>query len=116
MKRNWKNKAWKYATTLIVVLIIFNPEMAELAVFIDAIGLEIFLMLLEVQVLVALGKFSNRLTPIFTCLKNVYKNNFREVWWRNIIDKPESLLLLVPSQATLMSLLVLTFMMDTAYK
>jgi hypothetical protein len=100
----------------IVVLIIFNPEMAELAIFIDAIGLEMFLMLLEVQVLVILGSFYARLKAIFTYLRKVKQYNNLEVWWLNIIDKPESLLLLVPSQAALMSLLVLTAMMDTVYK
>ncbi|MCU7941511.1 MAG: hypothetical protein KZQ87_02430 [Candidatus Thiodiazotropha sp. (ex Cardiolucina cf. quadrata)] len=47
-----RSKAWKYATTIVVVFIIFNPEMIELALFIDAIGLELFLMLFEMQMLV----------------------------------------------------------------
>ena len=39
---NIKNKIWKYATAAIVILIMLNPEFAELALFIDAIGLEMF--------------------------------------------------------------------------
>ena len=64
---NLKNRAWKFATALLVFLIILNPELFQLALFIDAIGLELFLMLLEVQVVALFGTlFSYRLQPVLT--------------------------------------------------
>jgi len=38
----WKSKLWKYATAFIVVLIILNPEIIELALFVDAVGRKCF--------------------------------------------------------------------------
>ncbi len=88
---NWKNKIWKFATVLVVVVILFNPEMANLALFVDAVGLEMFLLLLQIQALVMLGLFLNtKIRPVFIYIKN----------------EPGRLMLLVPSQATLMHSLV----------
>ena len=108
MRKHWKNKAWKYATAIVVAIIILNPEVAELALFIDAVGLEVFFMLIEVQILVALGMFQAKLRLYFAYLKNSYQYFSSRIMWRNIKEEPESLLLLVPSQATMMSLLVFT--------
>lgn len=107
MKVNWKDKVWKLATAFVVVLIVFNPEMVELALFIDAVGLEIFLMLLEIQVLAILGAFFNtRIKPIFTYVKHLYTRNILTFSWNNIMEKPETLILVVPSTVTLMHILV----------
>ncbi len=68
-----KSKIWKYATVLVVILIIFNPEMSELAIFVDAVGLEVFLMLLEIQLLAILSVFFNcKIVPIYTYLKYIF--------------------------------------------
>ena len=65
---NIKNKIWKYATAAIVILIMLNPEFAELALFIDAIGLEMFFMLIEVQFIAITGALLN------TKIKLIYLN------------------------------------------
>ena len=107
MSMNWKNKIWKYLTAFIVVLIILNPEMAQLAFFIDAVGLEVFLMLLEIQFLALLGMFFNtRIKPIFSSIVNLYSRYFLIFSWENIKEEPENVLLAVPSPATLMHMLV----------
>lgn len=88
---NWKTKTWKVATSLVVVIILFNPEMAGLGLFVDAVGLEMFLLLLQVQALVILGVLLNtKIRPVFHYIK----------------IESERLVLLVPGQATLMHSLV----------
>ena len=104
---NWKNKAWKYATAFVVVLIIFNPEMVGFALFIDAVGLEMFLMLLEIQVLAILGAFfSIRIKSFFSYIRYLCTRHALTFSWKNIEGKPETLMLVVPSPATLMHMLV----------
>lgn len=107
MNVNLKNKLWKYATLCVVVGLIFNPEMIGLGLFIDAIGLDIFLMLLEVQVLVMLSAIINsKIKPILEFIISCYVRFFPLLTWKNIKESPESLALAVPSQATVMYLLV----------
>lgn len=43
MNKKWKTQFWRYATTIVIVLIILNPEMLQLGFFIDGVGLEIFI-------------------------------------------------------------------------
>lgn len=51
---NIKHNIWKYATLLCVILLFLLPEFVQLALFIDAAGLEIFVLLLEIQVIAIL--------------------------------------------------------------
>lgn len=107
MKVNWKDKVCKYATVFVVVLIIFNPEMVQFALFIDAVGLEMFLMLLEIQVLAILGAFFHtRIKPMFTYVKYFYTRHILAFSCKHIKEEPESLMLGVPSPAALMYMLV----------
>ena len=48
---NWRSRTIKFITVLIVILFILNPETTKLAIFIDAVGLEMMLLLFEVQLL-----------------------------------------------------------------
>ena len=54
---NWKQRAWKIATSFVVLALIFSilPEAMALGLVINGIGLEIFLLLLEIQILVVFG-------------------------------------------------------------
>lgn len=106
---NFRNKVWQYVTALVVLLIILNPEMAELALFIDAIGLEMFLMLLKVQVITILsGLFNSKIKPGCIYVKHLCLSHLPIDLWKNIIEKPENLWLAVPSPAMLMNTLVIT--------
>ncbi len=108
-KVNWKNRVWKYATAFVVVLIILNPEMAELALFIDAIGLEMFFMLLEVQVIAIAGAFlQTRIKPIFIHAKQVYLKFFNTTVWNNAKAGIEGMIFTVSGPAILMNLLVVS--------
>lgn len=104
-----KNKVWKYATALVVVLILLNPEMTQLAVFIDAVGLELFLMLIEIQVMAIIGVLlNNKIKPAFYLAKNFIGNHQFVTLWKNIKEEPGRLIYVAPSQATLMHALVLS--------
>lgn len=112
----WKIKAWKVATAVVVAIIIINPEVAGLALFIDAVGLEMFFMLLEVQILVVFGMFHAKLSMYFLYVKDLFSYLFSKKMWLNIKKKPENLQLLVPSQATMMSLLVCSAFVDILFR
>lgn len=95
-------------TVVIVVLIIFNPETIELALFIDAVGLELFLILLEVQVLAIIGTFlSNRIKPAISGMKNILESALLEVSIKKAKERVEHLFISVSIEATLMRLLVI---------
>ncbi|MCU7797604.1 MAG: hypothetical protein KZQ73_07585 [Candidatus Thiodiazotropha sp. (ex Semelilucina semeliformis)] len=106
---NGKDRIWKYATTIVVVLIILNPEMLELALFIDAVGLEIFLMLLEIQVVLLVSMlFNTRIRPIIIALQRIWSRHFQRFSWNIVTSKPRYLLLAGQSQAILMHILVVS--------
>ncbi len=104
---NLKGKIWKYATAFVVVLIILNPEMAELALFIDAIGLEMFLMLLEAQVLAIIGVFINEnIKPAYAFMKHLCLKYRPIISWNFIKEESKGLILVVPGPVILMNILV----------
>jgi hypothetical protein len=65
MMTNWKRKLWKYATVTVAVLFALNPEAVSFALFIDAIGLETIVMLLEMQFLAVVSAFFDKIRTIF---------------------------------------------------
>ncbi|MES9975200.1 hypothetical protein [Candidatus Thiodiazotropha sp. LNASS1] len=102
-----KSKAWKYATTFVVVFIIFNPEMIELALFIDAIGLELFLMLFEIQLAAIISTTLNKRTkPIFAYLNRCSASCLPGLSWENIKQNPGLLIHAAPGPAAFMHMLV----------
>jgi hypothetical protein len=104
---NLKNKIWKYVTACVVLLIVLNPEMAQLALFIDAVGLEMFLMLLEVQFLAFLGMFFGaRIKPILSYIINLYSQRFPLFSWKAIREHLRYFILAVPAPVFVMNMLV----------
>ena len=64
---NWKKKTWKYATAFLVIMLAFNPGTVELALFIDAIGLDMLLLLFEVQIVaIIIFIFEISIKPMLT--------------------------------------------------
>ncbi|MET0027734.1 MAG: hypothetical protein ABW101_08860 [Candidatus Thiodiazotropha sp.] len=105
---NLKNKAWKYATVFVVSLIILNPETIHLALFIDSVGLEILLMMFEIQVVLLIGMYLNsRIKPILDYLRHFIRGCIYMVSWKSIKEEPAYLIYAVPSQATLMHALII---------
>lgn len=115
-KGNGKDKAWKIATAMIVAIIILNPEVAELALFIDAVGLEMFFILIEVQILLTLGIFYDKIKSGYFYLKSLYQHSKLNISWQNVKTDPSGLFLLAPSQATLMTLIVFSAAIDMLNK
>ena len=106
---NFKDKVWKYATAIVVILIVFNPEMIELALFIDAVGLEMFLMLIEIQLLAMMGALlNNKIKPAITRMKSFLCKYLLAEQLKKISEGAESLFLTVPSEAMLMYLIVVS--------
>lgn len=52
--KKWKCKA---ATILVACLLLANPELWSLALFIDAVGLDLFLILIQAQVVAVSGYY-----------------------------------------------------------
>ncbi|MET0062656.1 MAG: hypothetical protein ABW176_10195 [Candidatus Thiodiazotropha endolucinida] len=89
------------------MFIIFNPEMIELAPFIDAIGLELFLMLFEIQLAAIITtKLNKRTKPIFAFLKRISASCLRVLSWENIKENTGLLIHTAPGPATFMQMLV----------
>lgn len=116
MRVNWKNKAWKYSTAFVVVLLILNPEMADLALVVDAIGLEIFLMLLEIQVVAILWDLYNTtIKPTLLSIKRLGSKHLHDLSWNIIFKKTECMILTAPNPAFLMHILVFSVAIATAF-
>jgi len=109
-----KNKIWRYATVFVVIFLILNPEMAELSVFINAIGLDIFILLLQVQILTISGMlFPTKIKQFYSYLKYQLTNNILGYSFTNIKNEPKIGLLIIPSQAAVMHMLVLSALLGT---
>ncbi len=68
---NLKKSFWKVATVIAVGLMVLNPETIAFGLFIDAVGLDIFVLLVEIQVIVGTGYyFRNCVKP---ALNRVYE-------------------------------------------
>ena len=104
---SWKDKSWKYATALVVLLLLLNPEAIGMAFFIDAVGLEVFLLLLEMQLLLILGSlFTNRLKPLFDYSKKACLALLPLASFKVVSSDPGKLLLIVPGPSMLMNIFV----------
>ncbi len=51
----FNQKFWKVATFVTVLILLAKPELIYFGIFIDGIGLELFLLLIEVQCIATLG-------------------------------------------------------------
>lgn len=56
MLKKW---LWKVLTLTVIGFLLINPELFALAAFIDAVGLEMYLILLEVQFIAVFGYYFN---------------------------------------------------------
>jgi len=111
---NIKNNIWKYATAGVVVLIALNPELAELALFIDAVGLEIFLLLFEIQLFAIISLvFNSWIKPISKTIKSS-GTKYIPLFSCTYVNKPECLLLIVPGPTLLMHMLVFSALLGIA--
>lgn len=114
---NLRNRAWQYSTVVVVVLVLLNPEMIELALFIDAVGLEVFLMLFEIQLLAIMSAiFSNSVKPVVSGVRHLLKVAMLSSSVRKIREGTECLVVSVPIEAALMHLLVISAVIAGAFR
>jgi len=69
---NFKKSSWKISSVLLVIFLLLEPEFIAFAILLDGIGLELFVLLLEVQAIAVFGYyFQTWFKPI---AKPVYKS------------------------------------------
>ena len=73
LKAEWKRKnvrVWLFglATTVVVIVLIWNPETLPTALYIDSVGLEMFLALLEMNILVGLIIYREQCVTLFRAI------------------------------------------------
>lgn len=110
---NWKEKFWKYSTIIAVILISLNPEMLSFALMIDAVGLELILRLLEVQVVLIIAAYYGKtIKPILLRLiqDSLY---YLSLFSKKTTSKPNILLLAAPGPAALMNTVVIGVLLGT---
>ena len=108
---NLKKTFWKYISIIFVSFIILNPEMFELALFINTVGLDLFLLLLEIQLLAITGTL---LTPVFMRIRLLLKRYIYILPSKIIMDRFSRLKFNTQGPATIMHILVLTVALDIA--
>lgn len=109
------NGFWKWLAAVAVLFLLLNPETIQLAVFIDAIGIEMLFWLLEVQILaLGIAAYSQYLAPLLhwfkRCLFPVFTPNYP-----SLREYPGSLALILPGAASLMHGLVLSAAVAVAW-
>lgn len=96
---------WQVTTTIIVLLFLLNPELAQVGLFIDAVGLELFMMMLEVQLLAVIAIFlSSSIKPLI----QIYRRLTEVMSSSHFRYTPMLAVLLLPSPAILMHSLVIS--------
>lgn len=67
-----KPAIWKFLTFIVFALLILNPETVGLALLIDSIGLEIFVLMVELQIVALFGVvFHNKIKPAFSYIRRI---------------------------------------------
>lgn len=92
---NLKKLYWKIATLVAFSFLLINPEAVPLVLYIDAIGLELFLMLLEVQFIAIAGYYFHVwikpvLTPVYRSICKIDPYFF--IPTKNVIKKYPAML------------------------
>ena len=112
----WKDRYWRYATAIVVVLILLNPETVHFALFLDAVGLDLFLILTEVQIFAIMGTvLSYYIKPVKACLKLIILHNDQTFSGNNFRELPITLALVTPYQTTVMHVLVFSAALGIAF-
>lgn len=97
---NWFIKA---VAALLVIALLLNPETIQLAVFIDAIGVEMFILSMEVQLLaLTVAFYQHTVKPIFDFILGFSANPFYLPSWQQIKTNPELLGFAFPPGAIMM--------------
>jgi len=72
-----KARLFKVATTLVVILLLLRPDTIMLALFLDAMGLELFLLLVGIQLRSAFMFVCSYVQPVMQTLEHQVLNKSR---------------------------------------
>jgi len=102
----------KLMTVVVVTVLLMNPETVQLAVFINAVGLDMFLLMVEVQVAALMMSFykSKVAAGVFYIIRACFGVHCLPAWQR-IKREPTLLLYSLPSAVSCIQLMVITFML-----
>lgn len=102
-----KRKTIQVLTALIVMFLVLNPETIHMALFIDTVGLDLLLMLFEVQIVyLAILIYSITFKPFVTRVSLWLKPRSENLSF--LRKEANAWVLAFPDAATIMHLLVLT--------
>jgi hypothetical protein len=95
----FKTAIWNTLTLFVVFLLILNPETISLALFIDIIGLDIFLLLIELQVISLFWIFfQHHIKPTFSFIRRI---TVRQQHFQFVMLSPSGIMHLVVASSTL---------------
>ena len=101
----WLNKPGRILGLIIILFLALNPETLELALFINTVGFDIYLLLLEIQLLALGGLFIQySLRPLIKFFLGFSMHSFIMPSWDDIRDNPKSLAHTTPPGALLMAM------------
>lgn len=94
-------------TALIVIVLLLNIETMELALFINAIGIDVFLLLVEMQVAALLAaSYHWTLKPVVNFFLGFSAHPFIFPTWSSVKDYPGAFAFVFPPGAVMMFLLI----------
>ena len=102
---NHRSKLSAVLGAIIIAFFALNPETLELAFFINAVGFDVYLLLLEIQLLAMGGLFVQyAIRPILNFFLGFSMHSFIMPSWNEIKDSPKRLAHAFPPGMVLMSL------------
>jgi len=108
-----KSKILKIIGAILIVFLMLNPETIHIALLIDGAGLEVIIILLQIQLAsIVLFIRKNYIRPGVKFLAGFRAHSFFLHPWRDIFDKPTLIGFALPSAATGMYLLVVSVMLS----
>jgi len=111
---NLRDKIIKLMTAVIVIVLLLNPETMQMALFIDAVGLDILFLLFEVQLLaIGIAVYHRTLKPFIGFFAQLLP-------WRRLLSAcypikahaKACIVMSLPSETTLMHALVIGVAME----
>ena len=98
-----KSKAWKIGAAVTVSIFALDPELIGLALIIDAMGLDLFLLLLEIQTVTLISVYLNSsLKRVFNKAKVTLQPLYSVLNSRRLTKHSNHHILATPGEMTLM--------------
>lgn len=103
---DWHNKILKYITVFIIAALVINPEFAQIGLFIDAVGLDMLILLFGIQFL-SLGTiaYDRLINPVRRFMPRFLRRTgtWRRLWFSGVSRLQ---VMTIPVEVILMYLLV----------